>query len=213
MLAWRHGNAVRLRGAPVPLRHAPYDLVAMVASAGGVKALEAILSALPEDFPVPVALVQHRTTRDPNPLARVLSRHTALTVKMAKDGEMLLPATVYLANPGLHLVVQPDHTLGLRDGRRIRHVLSSGNPLFESAAAALGRRVIAVVLTGYDSDGTDGVQAVKRAGGVVLAQDEATSQAFGMPRSAIETGCVDQVLPLESIGPELVRLVAEPAGF
>jgi two-component system chemotaxis response regulator CheB len=101
-------------------------------------------------------------------------------------------------------MVDADLRVALADGRKIRGVLSSANPLFESAARALPSRVIAVVLTGYDRDGTDGVQAVKRSGGIVIAQDEATSESFGMPRSAIETGCVDRVLPLQEIGPALV---------
>ena len=121
----------------------PYDLIAIVASTGGVKALEEILAWLPADFPVPIAVVQHRSTHDPNLLAKVLSRHTELVVKLAKDGEVLLPGTVYLAQPDLHLVVNDNRTLGLRNGHRIRHVLSSGNPLFESAAHTLGERAIA----------------------------------------------------------------------
>ena len=186
----------------------PYDLVAIVASSGGVKAMEAILEALPADFPIPIALVQHRSTDEPNLLARVLGRHSKLTVKLADDGEELQPGTVYVAVPTLHLIVSDNRTLRLVDGHKIRRVLSAGNPLFESAAARLGSRVIGVVLTGYDRDGTDGVQAIHQAGGVVLAQDNATSRAFDMPRSAIETGAVDAILPLEAIGPALVMLAA-----
>ncbi len=205
--AWRGGVAVARRTAPpgVP-REAPYDLVAIVASTGGLKAMETILEALPEDFPIPIALVQHRSSDEPNLLARVLSRHSKLTVKLADDGEELQPGSVYLAVPQLHLIVNDNRTLSLVDGHKIRHVLSAGNPLFESAARALGGRVVGVVLTGYDRDGTDGVQAIHRAGGVVLAQDRETSKAFGMPRSAIETGAVDAVLPIEAIGPALVLL-------
>jgi two-component system chemotaxis response regulator CheB len=206
-LRWRGGQAV-LRGetpaARVPGRR--YDLVVMAASAGGVRAFQSLLSRLPEDFPLPIAIVQHRTTRDPNLLARVLSRHTPLIVKVASEGERLEAGTVYLAPPSAHLTVDSDLRVDLRDGKRIRHVLSSANPLFESAAQALPGRVIAVVLTGYDRDATDGVQAVKLSGGTVIAQDEATSETFNMPRSAIETGCVDRVLPLQQIGPALVVL-------
>ncbi len=103
--------------------------------------------------------------------------------------------------------MRSDRSAELVDGGRIRHVLSSANPLFSSAAEALGGRVIAVVLTGGDRDATDGVQSVRMGGGVVLAQDEATSANFSMPRSAIETGCVDQVLPLAAIAPTLIALV------
>lgn len=187
-------------------RRGRFDVVVMAASAGGVKAFEALLSRLPADFPLPIAIVQHRTTSDPNLLAKVLSRHTALVVKTAQQGEAMQPGTVYLAPPHCHLVVDADLRLAFSDGGRIRHVLSSANPLFESAARALPGRVIAVVLTGYDRDATDGVQAVKRSGGIVIAQDEASSESFGMPASAIKTGCVDRVLPLGHIGGALVAL-------
>lgn len=208
MPVWRHGNAVTAEPRPAARQPPRYDLVAIVASAGGLKAMEAILESLPADFPVPIALVQHRATTMPDTLARVLSRHTELAVKLADDGESLQPGTVYVARPDLHLVVDDRRTLHHVDGHKVRHVLSSGNMLFESAAAALGPRAIAVVLSGYNSDGTDGVQAVKRAGGIVLAQDEASAQVFLMPRSAVATGCVDKVLPADAIGAELVRLVS-----
>jgi two-component system chemotaxis response regulator CheB len=92
---------------------------------------------------------------------------------------------------------------------KIHHLNSSANPLFESAAKILGPGVVAVVLTGGDSDGTDGVQEVKAAGGTVIVQDEASSQCFSMPESAIRTGAVDYILPIEKIGPALVRLTGE----
>jgi two-component system chemotaxis response regulator CheB len=139
-------------------------------------------------------------------MARVLSRHTDLAVKNATQGERMEAGTIYLAPPHAHLMVDRDLRLSLKDGGKIRHVLSSANPLFESAASALPGRVIAVVLTGYDRDATDGVQAVRLSGGTVIAQDQTTSQMFGMPGSAIETGCVDRILPLQDIGPALVAL-------
>jgi two-component system chemotaxis response regulator CheB len=131
---------------------------------------------------------------------------------MAEEGDELRAGTVYLAPPQWHLHVGPGPRFSLADGRRIRHVLSSANPLFESAARELDGRVIAVVLTGYGRDATDGVQAVKLCGGTVLAQDEASAEQFGMPRSAIETGCVDRILPLPRIAAELKRLVQPSAG-
>lgn len=183
-----------------------YDLVAMAASAGGVQALQAILSALPADFPIPIAIVQHRSSIKPNLLSQVLGRQTRLSVKSAEEGELMRPGTVYIAPPDHHLTVGRDRSVRLIEGRKIRHVRSSANPLFASAAESLGGRVIAVVLTGGDRDATDGVQSVRAAGGVVLAQDEETSQLFAMPRSAIETGCVDSILPLPEIAPALIRL-------
>jgi two-component system chemotaxis response regulator CheB len=203
----RHAAAAKPAGTNPSKHDAKYDLVVMAASAGGLQALKQILGTLPADFPAPIAIVQHRTAKLPLLLAQILGRHTPLKVKNAEMGERLLPGTVYLAPPTLHLHIQPHGFCHLSDGTRIRHVYSSANPLFTSAADAFQNRVIAVVLTGGDRDATDGVQSIKAKGGVVIAQDQATSQIFGMPRSAIETGCVDHVLPIEDIGPALLQLV------
>ena len=188
-------------------RSAGFAVIALAASAGGLQALSQILSTLPADFPVPLAVIQHRTTKSPNLLARVLARQTRLKVKTATDGEQMHPGTVYIAPPDQHLLINTDHTLALSDGRRIRHVLSSANPPFTSAAHTFKNRVIAVVLTGGDSDATDGVQSVKAAGGIVIVQDQATSEHFAMPKAAIETSCGDYVLPLNQSGPTLLRFV------
>ena len=188
-----------------------YDVVVMAASAGGVAALRTVLSALPPDFPLPIAVVQHRSAAHPNMLARVLGCRIPLKVKTAENGEVMRPGTVYLAPPDLHMTVAAGGRISLRNGMKIRHVRSSANPLFESAAEALQGRVIAVVLTGYDSDGTDGVQLVKRQGGIVIAQDQATAAHFEMPRAAIESGSVEHILPLHLIAGELVRLAKTSA--
>jgi two-component system chemotaxis response regulator CheB len=188
-----------------------YAIVVIAGSVGGVQALQKLLGALPPDFPLPIAIVQHRSAVEPNLLPRVLGRHTALKVKIAQDGDAPRAGTVYLAPPHRHLVVQGDETLALVDGRRIRHVRSSANPLFTSAAEVFGDGVIAVVLTGGDRDATDGVQTVRHHGGFVIAQDEATSAIFGMPASAIATGTVNEVLALPRIAPELERLARAAA--
>jgi two-component system chemotaxis response regulator CheB len=191
----------------------PFDVIVIAASAGGVPALQQVLAALPADFPVPVAIVQHRTARPPNLLAKVLRRSTPLhVVQIERPGVALRPGTIYLAPPDRHLLVTPELILDLEDGHRVRHVLSSANPLFASAAAVAGGRVLAVVLTGGDSDATDGVQSVKAAGGTVIVQDPATAAHWSMPLSAIATGVVDHVVPLGEIGPMLVRLAGGATG-
>lgn len=184
-----------------------YDLVVIAASAGGITAVSEILRALPPDFDIPIAIVQHRGVSGPTLLPRVLGRHApGRRIKSAEPGEKLADGIVYVAPADLHLVVAPDRTLRFMDGHRIKFVLSSANPLFESAASVLGGRVIAVVLTGSGTDGTDGVQAVKNVGGIVIAQDPEQAQYGSMPLSAIRTGSVDYVLPLDAIAPMLVSL-------
>jgi two-component system chemotaxis response regulator CheB len=188
-----------------------FELVLIAASSGGVPALRDFLARLPATFPVPIAVVLHRTQAQPVRLTQVLGRASRLPVKTAEEGEPLRDGTVSLAPPRQHLVVRPDRTFHLMDGHRIKYVHSSANPLFESAAYALDGRVVAVVLTGSGTDGTNGVQTVKGMGGVVLVQDPATTAYATMPLSAIGTGAVDRVLPLERIPEELVQLVTPRA--
>ena len=191
---------------------ARYGLIAIAASAGGITALQELLSTLPPDLPVPVAIVLHRSRRAEDLLPRVLARSSVLPVRRAQSGELVRPGTVYVAPADAHLIIAPGGRFDLIDGERIRHVFSSANPLFITAAQLLGP-VIGVVLTGMGRDATDGVQAVKQAGGAVIAQDETTSEWFSMPSSAIATGAVDYVLPLGRIGAKLVELLDPRAGL
>ncbi len=201
---------MNLSAEPFSRRLPASRCVALVASAGGVQALREILGVLPPDFPAAVALVQHRPPRGANadPLVTVLQTRCRLPVKIAAEGERLLAGTVYIAPADEHFTVTSARTVHLFDGRRIRSVRSSGNPLFESAAKVYGKDLVAVVLTGGDSDGTDGIRTVAASGGVVIAEDPRTALVRAMPQSAIDTGAVARVLPLEAIGPAILELVA-----
>jgi two-component system chemotaxis response regulator CheB len=185
-------------------------VVAIAASLGGLDALSRLLGALPPDFPVPVLVVQHLSARFPSHLVELLSRRCALAVTWAQPGQLLRPGVVYVAPPDRHLVVGVARMVRLSEAPHVQFVRPSADLLFESVAGAYRERAIAVVLTGTRSDGARGVGAIKRAGGRVLAQDEASSRAFGMPRAAIATGCVDFVLPLPTIAPALVALAMVP---
>ena len=180
------------------------QVVVVAASAGGLRALQTLLAGLSADFPAPIVIVQHRSATKTSLLEQILARSSRLPVKTAQEGEVALPGVVYVARPDYHLVFVGDRRFGYRDGRRVRGVLSSANPLFDSAARVFKSGVIAVVLTGTGGDGAEGVQAVKANGGVVIAQDEATAEHFGMPGAAIQAGAVDRVLPLDAIAPALV---------
>jgi two-component system chemotaxis response regulator CheB len=184
-----------------------FDLIVVAASAGGVDALRTIFARLPAQFPVPLAVVQHRSMQVPNLLPQVLNRHSRLRVKTAEAGETPQPGTIYLAPPDRHLSLTANGSFDLTEGSLIHHTHSAADPLFRSAAAVHRDRVIAVVLTGGLDDAAEGARAVGLAGGIVLAQDEATSQVFSMPKATIATGHADAVLALGEIGPALVRLV------
>jgi len=188
-----------------------YDLIAITASAGGISALGHVLSALPADFSVPIVVVQHHSPDRTQSLADVLSKLAKHPVRVAEAGQRIEPGTIYLAPGNARLLVNPDQSFALQDGRRIGFARSSAESLFTSAAGAFGRHMIAVVLTGLGENGAGGLRRVKEAGGVVIAQDEATSRYFSMPQAAIETGAVDSILPLGAIAPALIRLTAKAA--
>src|SRR5262249_58778974 len=177
--------------APWPHPDAAYDIVAIVASAGGLRALSHVLSAMRQDFPAALTVVQHLDQRHRSLMAELLSRQSRLPVKQAEDGDQLRPGAVYVAPPDRHLLVNPDGTLSLSKAELVHFLRPSGDLLFESVAASFKDRAIAVVLTGTGSDGAKGLQAIKKMGGTVVTQDEATAEFSGMPHAAIQTGQVD----------------------
>jgi two-component system, chemotaxis family, protein-glutamate methylesterase/glutaminase len=187
--------------------HPVQFVVAVAASAGGLKALTDFLSAVPAGFPGAIVVVQHLSPEHESRMPEILSRRTPHQVAEIIGGEVLERGHVYIAPPDQHVLINPDHTMSLSHSELVHFVRPSADLLFESAAGAFRERAIAVVLTGTGSDGSFGVAAVKKAGGTVIVQDEATSEFFGMPSAAIATGCVDLILPLDDIAPELERLV------
>jgi two-component system, chemotaxis family, protein-glutamate methylesterase/glutaminase len=182
-------------------------VVAIAASAGGLTAISKLLSCLPVDFPAAIVVVQHLDPHHRSLMAEILSRNTSLQVKQAEAGDLLKPATVFVAPPNQHLLVNPDSTLSLTQSELVHFVRPSADLLFESVAASQKERAIAVVLTGTGSDGSMGVQAIKKMGGRVIVQSEESAEFTGMPIAAIHTKSVDYVLPLSEIAPTLVTLV------
>lgn len=184
-----------------------FDIVAIAASAGGVFALTQILGELPADFSAIVVVVQHLDPRHRSLMPQIFGRRSSLPVYAAVEGMEVMPGHVYLAPPDRHMLINRDGTVSLTQTELVNFVRPSADLLFESVAAAYGERAIAVVLTGAGKDGSMGVTAIKKRGGTVIVQDEATSEFFGMPSAAIRTGTVDFVLSLDEIPPALVTLV------
>ncbi|MBP2337587.1 two-component system chemotaxis response regulator CheB [Saccharothrix coeruleofusca] len=186
-----------------------FQAVAMIASLGGLHAVSEVLRGLPADFPAPVVVVQHgRREADGDRLGRLLARVTPLPVRTARTGDPLGASGVVVVPTGHCAVLGPDRTITLAEGPALR----SGDQFLTSLAATLGQAVIGVVLTGMLDDGARGVREVKRGGGRVLVQDPTTARAPGMPASAMATGCVDFVLPLNRIAAALVALTMAPGG-
>jgi two-component system chemotaxis response regulator CheB len=169
--------------------------------------LTKLLSALTPDFPASITVVQHLDPRHRSLMADILSRHSRLPIKQAEDGDRVRPGAVFIAPPDRHLLVNVDGSLSLSRTELVHFLRPSADLLFESVAASFKDRAIAVVLTGTGSDGARGLQAIKKMGGTVIAQDEGTSEFFGMPSAAINTGDVDFVLPLNDIASALTTLI------
>ena len=184
-------------------------VIGIATSAGGLSALSRLLSALPPTLDAAILIVQHLDPARPSHLAEILGRRTPLPVKQAAGQDRLHTGAVFIAPPGAHLLVDPEGTISLSHRPPVHFVRPAADRLFESIAGSFGSRAVAVVLTGTGHDGATGAQAVKRAGGRVIVQDESTSEFYGMPRSAIDAGQVDLVLPLDKIAPALVAFCGE----
>ena len=200
------------RGATAARPEAPVDIVAVVGSAGAVGAMASVLGGLPASLPAAVLLVLHLMPQRSTVLPQVLARSTYLDVDQAADGEPIQPGRVYVAPPDTHTIVGEDGLLHLDRSALVHHVRPSADVLLLSlASSGMAARSVVVVLSGTGIDGAAGAAAVKRAGGTVLAQDEETSQYFGMPGAAILAGGVDRVLPLREIAPAVIECLLTPA--
>lgn len=184
-----------------------FDIVAMGASAGGLKALTEILSVLPADFPVPILIVQHLDPRHKSLMAEILQRHCSMKVKEAENDEPIRKSIVYVAPPNKHMLVS-DGKIALTSSAFVHFTRPSIDLTFESVAADYQEKAIGVILTGTGRDGSMGIKAIKEKGGTTIAQDEKTSEHFGMPQAAIATGTVDFVLPVQDIAPAIISLIS-----
>lgn len=183
-------------------------VVVIGASAGGVDALKRLASALPHGFPAPVLIVLH--VGEVSYMPEILSRAGPLPARRPESGERILAGSIYVAPPRRHMLVHDDHIL-LRRGPRENLARPAIDPLFRSVACSFGARAIGVVLTGSLSDGSSGLHAIKRCGGVTIVQDPSDALVPDMPRNALDHVDVDHCVPLAELADLLARLVAEPA--
>jgi two-component system chemotaxis response regulator CheB len=187
---------------------AAFEIIALAASAGGLRALTEVLAALPAGLRVPLAVVQHLAPGRRSLLAEILSRRTALGVRDAADKEQLRPGVAYIAPSDHHLLVNRGGFISLTQTELVHFVRPSADLLFESVAASYRERAIAVILSGSGTDGAMGVKAIKKMGGTVIVQAPGGSEFRGMPDAALQAGCpIDLVLPLAEIAPALLRLL------
>jgi len=184
--------------------------VVVASSTGGPMALCQLFSALPENFPVPILLVQHNTAGFDKGFVQWLDSYAQLKIQIAEEGVYPSKGNVYVGPTEKHFIIG-NTGIAFDDGEPVNSQKPAADVLFKSAAEQYGNSLVSVVLTGMGNDGAEGTRCVKQAGGITIAQDEATSMIFGMPQAAFETGCVDLVLPLNEISPKLISLTSGEA--
>jgi two-component system chemotaxis response regulator CheB len=185
-------------------------LIVMGASVGGVSALSTIFSALPANLPAAILVVMHVGARN-SVLPEILGKTSALPVRFAEEREPVRAGRILLAPPDRHMLVANlagQATVELTRGPKENHTRPAIDPLFRSAAAAFGPKVVGVILSGYLDDGTAGLQAIKACGGKALVQEPQDAVAPSMPQSAIDHAEVDWRLPCAEIGPALLALAS-----
>lgn len=189
-------------------------VVAVAASTGGPPALERVFSALDPDLPCSYLIVQHLPSGFSQSLARRLANVSGIEFLEAADGTSIKAGRGYVAPYGTHMVVERGALprIRLQDGPVLHGVRPAADPLFDSVAQVFAERAVGIVLTGMGSDGAAGLKVIKQHGGATIAQDEATSVVWGMPRAALKAGAVTKVVPLERIPAEIRRSVRQEVG-
>lgn len=184
-----------------------YRAVVIGGSSGGVEALTKILSVLPEDFPLPILVVQHLHPGDDGSFARYAARISTLPVIEPCDKEPIEKGCVYVAPANYHMLVEKDgSTIALSIDERVNWSRPSIDVLFESAVDAWGKPIIGVILSGANADGKSGIHRIRKSGGMTIAQDTTDAQTPIMPGAAIRDGTVMEIMASDKIGQRLVEL-------
>jgi len=189
-----------------------YKAVVIGVSTGGVQALERLFSCFTSDFRMATLVVQHQHPHSNNFLAAYLAAHCRIPVHEAFDKEPICAGVAYVAPPNYHLLVESDYTLALASTEKVNYARPSIDELFFTAADVYRSQLIGVILTGANSDGSQGLQRIKSIGGLAIVQDPATAEAASMPQAALHATCVDYVLPIEEIGELLNSINSEGKG-
>jgi two-component system chemotaxis response regulator CheB len=185
------------------------EIVALGTSTGGPRALQEILPELPADLPVGMIIVQHMPPGFTGPLAKRLNTMSAIEVREAEHGNVIEPGTVYIAPAGRHIKVQrraeSKAAICLSDHPSGTMHKPSADVLMLSVAEAFGRYSFGIILTGMGADGFRGMTAIRRAGGITIGQDEASSAVYGMPRVCAEGGILQRVVPLDQVPRQILQ--------
>jgi len=191
------------------IKRKQYKAIVVGVSAGGFDALKILLSKLPGDFPLSILIVQHLHPIQDVFYIKYFSEMCNLRVKEAEEKENIQSGTIYFAPPNYHLLVEEDRSISLSNEEKVNYSRPSIDVLFESASDVYKSELIGIILTGANDDGAKGISYIENNGGLTIAQDPATAKYPVMPKSAIDTECVDYILPLEDISDFLVELLKD----
>lgn len=175
------------------------DAVVIGCSAGGLEALREILRGVPADFPVPIIIAAHNGPDGDVRMADVLQRDSPLAIRGANEKELAIPGHVYIAPGGYHLLIEANGTFSLSIDAKVCNCRPSIDVLFECAADVYDERLIGVLLTGANQDGSRGLLAIRQAGGLTVAQDPVTAAVATMPQAAINLGAADHIVALRDM--------------
>ncbi len=183
-----------------------YSAIVIGTSAGGMVALTKLLAPLPEDFSLPIIIVQHVHPTQDGFMVDNLNSKCSLTVKEANGSEVIHPNHIYLAPPNYHLLLERDKTFSLSIDEKVNYSRPSINVLFESAVDVYSSGLVGILLTGANEDGAMGLKMIKENSGLAIVQDPDTAEYPFMPRAAIDMVKVDHILPLEKITDLLIQM-------
>ena len=189
-----------------PVTYNTYKAIVIGASTGGRNALKTILSVLPSNFALSVIIVMHRHKDTDGYLERSLDNECKMCVKQADEKEEIKTGVVYVAPPNYHLLIEDDCTFSMSVEGVVNYARPSVDVFFESAADVYGQRLVGIILTGANKDGSQGLRKIKEAGGLTIVQSPETAEVADMPEAAIEAVKPDYVLSLENIGSFLRKL-------
>lgn len=189
------------------LKSLKYDAIVIGTSAGGLDALAKVLPSFRKNFPIPILVVLHISPNSDSYLIEYLNNMSKLFIKEAAEKEYIKSGTVYFAPPDYHLLIEEDRSLSLSNCEKINYSRPSIDVLFETASWSFGERLIGIVMTGANWDGSAGLKIIKENGGLAICENPLTAAVPRMPESAIDLANPDLVLGLDDIGPYLNDLI------
>jgi two-component system chemotaxis response regulator CheB len=176
-----------------------YEAIVIGVSSGGMNVMKILFSLLPKDFNTPIIIVQHISPRSENQWIKLLNEKSNLLIKEADEKEEIEKGIIYISPPNYHLLIEKNKTFSLTIDERVNFARPSIDVLFESAATAYKNKLIGIVLTGSNNDGTKGIKRIQECGGLTIVQNPETAESAYMPQSAIAAIQPDYILSLEEI--------------